>query len=75
VYLIALACNVSDSRFDVPTFCAAPLMQTVISLLRYSVAFPRMSRPIFSLANSARKRLISICSAGVLDCPTPCWTG
>src|ERR1700747_158331 len=30
---------------------------------KYAVAFPRMSRSIFTRANSARKRLISICSA------------
>src|SRR5208282_2046173 len=29
---------------------------------KYAVAFPRMSRSIFTRANSARKRLISICS-------------
>src|SRR5664279_241240 len=30
---------------------------------KYAVAFPRMSRSILTRANSARKRLISICSA------------
>ena len=30
---------------------------------KYAVAFPRMSRSIFTRANSARSRLISICSA------------
>jgi hypothetical protein len=30
---------------------------------KYAVAFPRMSRSIVTRANSARKRLISICSA------------
>ena len=30
---------------------------------KYAVAFPRMSRSIFTRASSARKRLISICSA------------
>ncbi len=30
---------------------------------KYAVAFPRMSRSIFTRANSARNRLISICSA------------
>ena len=30
---------------------------------QYAVAFPRMSRSIVTRANSARKRLISICSA------------
>src|SRR6267142_136478 len=30
---------------------------------KYAVAFPRMSRSTFTRANSARKRLISICSA------------
>src|ERR1035441_7130911 len=29
---------------------------------KYAVAFPRMSRSIFTRANSARNRLISICS-------------
>src|SRR6516164_8990863 len=37
-------------------------------LAKYAVAFPRMSRSIFTRASSARKRLISICS-GV----TPAW--
>src|SRR3974377_2158820 len=32
-------------------------------LAKYAVAFPRMSRSIFTRASSARKRLISICSA------------
>src|SRR5512133_1794795 len=32
-------------------------------LAKYAVAFPRMSRSIFTRANSARSRLISICSA------------
>src|SRR5665811_2147267 len=35
---------------------------------KYAVAFPRMSRSILTRANSARKRLISICSA--LTCAT-----
>jgi hypothetical protein len=30
---------------------------------KYAVAFPRMSRSIFTRASSARSRLISICSA------------
>jgi hypothetical protein len=30
---------------------------------KYAVAFPRMSRSIFTRANSARNQLISICSA------------
>jgi hypothetical protein len=30
---------------------------------KYAVAFPRMSRSIFTRGNSARSRLISICSA------------
>src|SRR5664280_2809292 len=30
---------------------------------KYAVAFPRMSRSILTRANSARNRLISICSA------------
>jgi hypothetical protein len=30
---------------------------------KYAVAFPKMSRSIVTRANSARKRLISICSA------------
>ena len=30
-------------------------------LAKYAVAFPRMSRSIFTRANSARSRLISIC--------------
>jgi len=30
---------------------------------KYALAFPRMSRSIFTRANSARSRLISICSA------------
>ena len=33
------------------------------SFAKYAVAFPRMSRSIFTRANSARNRLISICSA------------
>src|SRR5206468_7372961 len=32
-------------------------------LAKYAIAFPRMSRSIATRANSARKRLISICSA------------
>jgi hypothetical protein len=38
---------------------------------KYAVAFPRMSRSIFTRANSARKRLISICSALTLLLPAP----
>ena len=30
---------------------------------KYAVAFPKMSRSIFTRANSARNRLIAICSA------------
>ena len=45
-------------------------------LAKYAVAFPRMSRSIFTRANSARSRLISICSAltGLLSAPVslPC---
>src|SRR5208282_4336602 len=37
-------------------------------LAKYAIAFPRMSRSIFTRASSARKRLISICSA-VTDLP------
>jgi len=38
---------------------------------KYAVAFPRMSRSIFTRASSARSRLISICSAltGLLSAP------
>ena len=32
-------------------------------LAKYAVAFPKMSRSIFTRANAARNRLISICSA------------
>ena len=43
---------------------------------KYAVAFPKISRSIFTLANSARRRLISICSAltGLLSAPKslPC---
>src|SRR5271167_701293 len=44
----------------VPHFCP---------LAKYAVAFPRMSRSIVTRANSARKRLISICSA--VTCALP----
>ncbi len=37
-------------------------------LAKYAIAFPRMSRSIFTRASSARQRLISICSA-VTDLP------
>src|ERR1019366_4710650 len=37
---------------------------------QYAVAFPRMSRSIVTRANSARKRLISICSAVTALLPT-----
>jgi len=37
----------------------------------YAVAFPRMSRSIFTRASSARRRLISICSAVTLPCRRP----
>jgi hypothetical protein len=37
-------------------------------LAKYAIAFPKMSRSIFTRASSARKRLISICSA-VTDLP------
>ena len=33
------------------------------SFAKYALAFPRMSRSIFTRANSARNQLISICSA------------
>jgi hypothetical protein len=36
-------------------------------LAKYAIAFPRMSRSILTRANSARKRLISICSAVTFD--------
>ena len=36
-------------------------------LAKYAIAFPRMSRSIVTRANSARKRLISICSAVTFD--------
>src|SRR3546814_8209411 len=38
---------------------------------KYAVAFPRMSRSIFTRASSARSRAISICSAltGLLSAP------
>src|SRR5438046_1986974 len=36
---------------------------------KYAVAFPRMSRSIVTRASSARKRLISICSAVTPDLP------
>src|ERR1700686_2811468 len=36
---------------------------------KYAIAFPRMSRSIVTRVNSARRRLISICSA--LTCPLP----
>src|SRR5665811_1437286 len=39
-------------------------------LAKYAVAFPRMSRSIVTRANSARKRLISICSAVTALLPT-----
>ena len=45
-------------------------------LAMYAVAFPRMSLSIFTRANSARSRLISVCSAltGLLSAPVslPC---
>ena len=43
-----------------------PLDEGVLQLCafaKYAVAFPRMSRSIFTRASSARSRLISICSA------------
>src|SRR5271156_6037027 len=36
-------------------------------LAKYAIAFPRMSRSIVTRARSARKRLISICSAVTAD--------
>src|SRR5664279_6058465 len=36
---------------------------------KYAVAFPRMSRSILTRANSARNRLISICSAVTCGLP------
>src|SRR6201997_5122711 len=36
-------------------------------LAKYAIAFPRMSRSIVTRASSARKRLISICSAVTFD--------
>src|SRR5277367_5060729 len=36
-------------------------------LAKYAIAFPRMSRSIVTRARSARKRLISICSAVTFD--------
>ena len=44
----------------VPHFCP---------LAKYAVAFPRMSRSMVTRANSARRRLISICSA--ITCALP----
>ena len=44
----------------VPHFCP---------LAKYAVAFPKMSRSIVTRANSARRRLISICSA--VTCALP----
>ena len=42
-------------------------------LAKYAVAFPRMSRSIFTRANSACSRLISICSALTGTLPSaPC---
>src|SRR5215469_12890593 len=38
---------------------------------KYAVAFPRMSRSIFTRASSARKRLISICSGVTPALPLP----
>ena len=38
---------------------------------KYAVAFPRMSRSIFTRANSTRSRLISICSALMTFVSTP----
>jgi hypothetical protein len=35
-------------------------------LAKYAIAFPRMSRSMVTRASSARRRLISICSAGYL---------
>src|ERR1700731_274493 len=40
-------------------------------LAKYAIAFPRMSRSIVTRANSARKRLISICSAVTFDRLSP----
>src|SRR5271156_1721189 len=48
-------------------------------LAKYAIAFPRMSRSMVTCARSARKRLISICSAVTFDplsapfsAPSPC---
>ncbi len=38
---------------------------------KYAVAFPRMSRSIVTRASSARRRLISICSAVTPALPGP----
>jgi hypothetical protein len=42
-----------------------------VTLVKYAVAFPKMSRSIFTRASSARIRAISICSAltGLLSAP------
>jgi hypothetical protein len=40
---------------------------------KYAVAFPNMSRSIVTRASSARKRLISICSAVTPAVPTTCF--
>jgi hypothetical protein len=42
-------------------------LEHVVAGGKYTVAFPRMSRFILPRANSARKRLISICSALTFD--------
>ena len=53
---------------------AVPLDEGVLQLCtfaKYAVAFPRMSRSIFTRASSARSRLISICSALTTLLPAP----